>query len=64
MEFNVRHDNSKHVPILNKNENILYGAISFYYTSEWYKEIIDKQKFTFETLFAQIGGFVGKFYIL
>ena len=60
MEFNVRHDNSKHVPILNKNENILYGALSFYYTSEWYKEIIDKQKFTFETLFAQIGGFVGK----
>ena len=62
VHFNIQHKNSKWVPILNDPFDPierLYGAFSFHYTIEWYKEIVDKQKFTFETLFAQVGGFVG-----
>ena len=63
VHFNLFHKNSKWVPILRDPElndvKVLYGALSFHYTTEWYKDIVDKQKFTFETLFAQVGGFVG-----
>ena len=60
VHFNVQHKNSKWVPILKDPEvKILFGAFSFHYTTEWCKNIVGKQKFTFETLFAQVGGFVG-----
>ena len=59
MHFNAIHKNTIHVPLLNKWEYGLLGAISFHYTTDLYKEIVDQQKFTFETLFGQIGGFVG-----
>ena len=62
IHFNEQHKDTKHIPIRNGDNTVLYGALSFHFTTELYKEIIDTQKFTFETLFAQIGGFVGMFY--
>ena len=62
IHFNEQHKDTKHIPIRNGDNTVLYGALSFHFTTELYKEIVDTQKFTFETLFAQIGGFVGMFY--
>ena len=61
VHFNEQHKDTKHIPILNRDDDVLYGALSFHYTTVLYKEIVDTQKFTFETLFGQIGGFVGMF---
>ena len=43
-----------------ENINLERGSISFHYSSDWYKEILNKRAFTLETFFGQIGGFIGK----
>ena len=43
-----------------EKNNLERGSISFHYSSDWYKEILNKRAFTLETFFGQIGGFIGK----
>jgi hypothetical protein len=34
--------------------------ISFHYTTDWYRDVLNKQAYTLETLVGQVGGFEGK----
>ena len=58
--FHLEEKSQVHMLSDQENNNLEKGSISFHYSSDWYKEILNKRAFTLETFFGQIGGFIGK----
>ena len=38
-----------------------YNDLQFRYTTDWYKEFVNKKAFSMETMWCQVGGFAGTF---
>ena len=58
--FHLEEKSQVHMLSDQENNHLDRGSISFHYSSDWYKEILNKRAFTLETFFGQIGGFIGK----
>ena len=57
------HYSSKHKNI-DEPSDLYDEDISFHYTSDWYRDVVNEQAYTLETLVGQVGGFVGKKFCL